>query len=73
MLFSHARLTGLGRFPTALSVTEVEVDVDVEAGLKNAVIDEGNGAAMPKSTTSKFKFGKECVSEIPSVPCAAKL
>lgn len=59
VLGSQARVTRSGRLPTAVRVTVVEVEVEVEAGWENAVIDEGDGAAMPKSTTSKFKLAKE--------------
>jgi len=71
VLLSQARVTRSGKLPTAVRVTVVEVEI-VEADWENAVIDEGDGAAMPKSTTSKFKLGKEWVSP-PPVPCAAKL
>jgi hypothetical protein len=47
------------KIPAALRMTEVAVEIAVELGFVNTVAEEGAGAAMPKSTTSKFKFEKE--------------
>ena len=47
------------KIPAALTVIAVDVEIAVVLGLVNTVAEEGAGAAMPKSTTSKFKFEKE--------------
>ena len=57
------------KIPAALRLTDVDVEIAVELGLLTAVA--GDGAAIAKSTTSKFRPETECAIE-PSEPCAIK-
>jgi len=59
------------KIPAALRMTEVDAEIAVELGWVTTVTEDGDGAAIAKSTTSKFKPETECAIE-PSEPCAIK-
>lgn len=49
------------KLPAALNMMEVEVEIEVEDGLENTVTEDGEGAAILKSTTSKLRPETVCV------------
>jgi hypothetical protein len=57
----QASATVPAKFPIPVRLTEVDVEVAVDEGFVSTVTDEGDGAAIPKSTTSKLRPGTECV------------